>query len=134
MGTIYGGDGRTNFALPDLRGRLAMHWGSGSGLSTRQIGQKGGAETATLNATQMPQHHHALACNSGAGGEDDPDGLFLGEGDVYATSSNATMNSAAISNTGANTRDPNKYTIFFKILLTGGWERTFYNGCNQPVY
>lgn len=56
LGTIYGGDGRTTFALPDLRGRYAMHPGNGPGLSSRRLGQKGGVETVTLNRTQVPNY------------------------------------------------------------------------------
>ncbi|MEL6616244.1 MAG: tail fiber protein [Bacteroidota bacterium] len=60
LGTTYGGDGRTTFALPDLRGRAALHQGSGAGLSTYRMGQRGGAETVTLNAAQVPPHNHAV--------------------------------------------------------------------------
>jgi len=54
LGTIYGGDGRTTFGLPDLRGRAAFHAGHGPGLTTRSLGQKSGGETNTLNSTQLP--------------------------------------------------------------------------------
>ncbi|MFC5049976.1 phage tail protein [Rubritalea spongiae] len=60
VGTIYGGDGRTTFALPDLRSRVPVHPGSGPGLSTYRLGQKGGAETVTLNQTQIPSHSHLI--------------------------------------------------------------------------
>ncbi|MFC2015152.1 phage tail protein [Chloroflexota bacterium] len=58
LGTIYGGDGRTTFGLPDLRGRIPIHQGQGPGLSNRQIGQKTGVEQVTLNVNQLPAHHH----------------------------------------------------------------------------
>lgn len=58
LGTTYGGDGRTTFALPDLRGRAALHPGHGPGLSPYRLGQKGGVETVTLNTTQIPSHTH----------------------------------------------------------------------------
>ena len=61
LGTQFGGDGRTSFGLPDLRGRLPVHEGQGPGLSDRRIGQKFGAETNTLNMTQMPSHTHRMA-------------------------------------------------------------------------
>ena len=66
LGTIYGGDGRTTFALPDLRGRVPIGPGNGPGLSSRREGQKGGTETNTLNITQIPSHTHtnALKVNS----------------------------------------------------------------------
>ncbi len=59
LGTTYGGDGRTTFALPDLRGRIAMQHGTGSGLSPHPLGQRSGAENLTLNVNQMPSHTHA---------------------------------------------------------------------------
>lgn len=59
LGTIYGGDGRTNFALPDLRGRAPIGAGQGPGLSNVQQGQRGGSETNTLNINQLPSHTHA---------------------------------------------------------------------------
>jgi microcystin-dependent protein len=58
LGTTYGGDGRTTFALPDMRGRAAIHAGNGPGLSDRRLGAKGGSETNTLNTTQLPSHNH----------------------------------------------------------------------------
>ncbi|WP_340819596.1 tail fiber protein [Methanolobus sp. WCC4] len=60
LGTTYGGDGRTTFALPDLRGRAPVHAGNGPGLSPVVLGQKGGAETVALNVNQMPSHTHTL--------------------------------------------------------------------------
>ena len=59
LGTSFGGDGRTNFALPDLRGRIPVHAGTGSGLTTRKIGQKSGTETNTMTVNQMPSHSHS---------------------------------------------------------------------------
>ena len=59
LGTTYGGDGRTTFALPDLRGRVAIGEGTGPGLSSRPLGQRSGQETVTLNTLQMPSHFHS---------------------------------------------------------------------------
>jgi len=58
LGTTYGGDGRTTFALPDLRGRAAVHAGHGPGLTDRRLGSRGGTEITTLNVTNMPSHTH----------------------------------------------------------------------------
>jgi len=58
LGTTYGGDGRTTFALPDLRGRVPVHPGTGPGLSTRKLGQRSGQETHILTAQEMPSHTH----------------------------------------------------------------------------
>ena len=60
IGTYYGGDGRTTFGLPDLRGRVPVHFGQGPGLSNFVIGQKGGSETQTLLITNMPAHNHTF--------------------------------------------------------------------------
>ncbi|WP_146591332.1 phage tail protein [Puniceibacterium confluentis] len=64
LGTTYGGDGRTTFGLPDLRGRVAMGQGFGPGLSPRYEGQKFGAETRVLSVNQMPVHSHAVNANN----------------------------------------------------------------------
>ncbi len=58
LGTIYGGDGRTTFGLPDVRGRLPLHAGTGPGLSPRRLGAKGGSEKETLTVNQLPSHSH----------------------------------------------------------------------------
>jgi microcystin-dependent protein len=60
IGTTYGGDGQTTFAVPDLRGRIPVHAGQGAGLTNRVLGQQGGAESVTLTAAQMPGHTHAM--------------------------------------------------------------------------
>jgi MYXO-CTERM domain-containing protein len=60
LGTTYGGDGRTNFALPDLRGRVALHFGQGPGMSNVELGQMLGSETVTLTGAQMPEHTHTV--------------------------------------------------------------------------
>lgn len=76
LGTTYGGDGRTTFGLPDLRGRLAIHSGNGSagpGLTPRPLGQRSGQENVTLITTQLPSHNHPatfqVAVNNGDGEE-----------------------------------------------------------------
>lgn len=58
LGTIYGGDGRTTFALPDLRGRIPLQQGNGPGLPSYRLGEKGGINTHTLTVAQMPNHSH----------------------------------------------------------------------------
>lgn len=60
LGTTYGGDGRSNFALPDLEGRAPMHPGQGPGLSLHDLGESGGSETVTLLESEIPAHSHAL--------------------------------------------------------------------------
>ena len=60
LGTVYGGDGKSTFALPGLQGSAAMHPGQGSGLSQRSLGEIGGAETVTLLQSEMPVHTHGM--------------------------------------------------------------------------
>lgn len=60
IGTIYGGDGRTTCALPNIQGRVVMGPGNGPGLTSRQVGETGGAETVTLNQAQIPSHSHSI--------------------------------------------------------------------------
>jgi microcystin-dependent protein len=78
LGTMYGGDGRTTFALPDLRGRSIVGISQGPGLSNIQIGQKSGSETITLNTTNLPPHNHpvTIAVNT-ANGEESTSTLYL---------------------------------------------------------
>ncbi len=77
LGTIYGGDGRTTFGLPDLRGRLPIHAGSGPGLSPRPVGARGGAERVTLTSGQVPAHTHALQGTTASAASRDPGGNLL---------------------------------------------------------
>jgi microcystin-dependent protein len=60
LGTTYGGDGKSNFALPDLQGRAPMFWGQGPGLSLHDLGEPGGTETVTLLESEIPNHTHAM--------------------------------------------------------------------------
>jgi len=79
LGTTYGGDGKTTFALPDLRGRVPMGMGHGPGLSMRSLGSKVGSETNTLTSNEMPSHSHAVNCVDGAlSTEPRPGGHFPG--------------------------------------------------------
>jgi microcystin-dependent protein len=64
LGTTYGGDGKSTFALPDMQGNAPMHPGQGQGLSLRDLGQIGGSETITLLQSEMPAHTHSLMANT----------------------------------------------------------------------
>ena len=70
LGTTYGGDGRTNFALPDTRGRSVIGAGTGPGLTPVRLGEQGGAETVTLTTSQLPSHSHTASAEITAGGLD----------------------------------------------------------------
>src|ERR687893_2892686 len=65
LGTFYGGDGKSTFALPNLKGSVPVHTGQGSGLSQYFLGQQGGTETVTLLQSEMPMHAHQLMCVNG---------------------------------------------------------------------
>jgi|SRR5581483_1403368 len=73
LGTTYGGNGVTTFALPDLRGRVGVHVGQGPGLSSYDLGQVGGSETVALTATQLPPHTHPANCLDANGDQYAPD-------------------------------------------------------------
>lgn len=66
IGTLYGGDGRTSFALPDLRGRVPLHAGQAPGLSNYPLGSQGGLEQVTLSTAQLPSHSHDLQASEAA--------------------------------------------------------------------
>lgn len=115
LGTTYGGDGRTTFALPDLRGRCAIGTGQGPGLQPYAQGQTGGVENVTLTPAQMPQHTHGLAANNGNGTVSSPAGTVLAnaqvtiergntvDGNTYLQGTpNTTMSPQAIQPTGGN--------------------------------
>ncbi len=70
LGTTYGGNGKSTFALPDLQGRAAMHPGQGAGLSLHDLGETGGSETVTLLQSEIPAHSHALLASSASGDEE----------------------------------------------------------------
>jgi microcystin-dependent protein len=88
LGTTYGGDGRTTFGLPDLRGRVPIHPGNGPGLSSYRLGQRGGVENVTLTTSQMPSHTHAAAATA----------------DLVGTSSRGTSLSPAGKSLGSERR------------------------------
>ena len=98
LGTTYGGDGRTTFGLPDLRGRVPIHEGTGPGLANKRLGAKGGSETNTLNSNQLPSHTHTAAvnCVNGAGNAN------TAAGNVWSSDAgnqSATYNSSAANGT-----------------------------------
>lgn len=108
FGTIYGGDGRTTFGLPDMRGRIPLHQGAGPGLSNRRLGSKSGAESVTLTSNQLASHEHSLTANtrkqnmSTAAGntlsDPTPEGRLYDDIDPL----NATAATTAIAHTGGN--------------------------------
>lgn len=114
LGTIYGGDGRTTFGLPDLRGRAMVHEGTGPGLSPRRLGAKGGTYQNTLNANQLPSHKHTLnvPVSDAAPAVTNASGAYLTNqgSDTYAQSSAQGSQLGAnitTASTGSNMAVPN---------------------------
>ena len=97
LGTTYGGDGRTTFGLPDLRGRVAVHAGTGPGVPSIRLGQKGGEANVTLNKTQMPTHDHTAVIEAvsplprGGVAVPDPTNAYNAQGGSYSLGKNAQM-------------------------------------------
>jgi len=109
LGTTYGGDGQSTFALPDFRGRIVTgaNLSAGPGLSLVQLGQMYGTETNTMSVNQMPVHNHAIACVSTAGNQNLPTGNLYANAGVldkeYAnTAPNTTMKSNMVNPTGGS--------------------------------
>ncbi|WP_292994275.1 tail fiber protein [Nitrosomonas sp.] len=105
IGTTYGGDGVSTFALPDLAGRIPLHQGAGPGLSPRVIGEPGGSEAVSLSAGQMAVHHHTAVCSNTTGNSVSPVNSFWstdpgGNTGAYSTTDGSPMAGAAIGNTG----------------------------------
>ena len=127
LGTIYGGDGRTTFGLPDMRGRIPIHAGSGPGLSPRQIGAKSGVEKVTLNLNQLPNHNHNAAALDKPGDSGNPQNrkwaATSGTPDFYsADAPDINMDSNAISSVGGNQQHDNLMPflcVHFIIALSG---------------
>jgi microcystin-dependent protein len=92
LGTTYGGDGRSNFALPNMQGNAPMHPGQGPGLSLHDLGETGGSETVSLLESEIPSHSHGLAASVRDGGVRSPGGQNLANGsgiNMYAPAANA---------------------------------------------
>ena len=125
LGTYYGGDGTQTFALPDLRGRVPIGMGQGTGLSSRPLGQAGGEEQVTLDITQIPSHTHvpmgaASVANSGS-----PAGNYWAMPRVLLYSAgtpDAPMNAAALGSTGGSQPHENRkpfLVLNYVIALQG---------------
>ncbi|MEO8860332.1 MAG: tail fiber protein [Ginsengibacter sp.] len=128
LGTTYGGDGITNFALPDLRGRVPIHVGQGPGLTNYVIGQTGGTENTTLLASNLPPHTHPLIATFELGSTSDPTGAYLGNTGVLDREYNISgtkvqMNAGAIGLSSGNSQPFNNVqpylTLTYIIALQG---------------
>ena len=129
LGTTYGGNGKSNFALPDLQGRAPMHPGQGPGLSLHDLGETGGSETVSLLESEVPSHSHAMRASS-----DGADNFVavanmlakpVGRGNnLYSTTTTplAAMSDKAIAPAGGDQPHNNMMpylTFYFSIALQG---------------
>jgi microcystin-dependent protein len=126
LGTTYGGNGKSNFALPDLQGRAPMHPGQGPGLSLHDLGETGGSETVTLLESEIPAHSHSLVASQADGVERIPNGQLLATGigiSAFQTPGPMTqLNPNALAPAGGDQPHNNLQpflTFYFCIALQG---------------
>jgi len=118
LGTTYGGDGRVNFALPDLRGRTPIHEGSG-----HTLGERGGEQAHTLSIAELPTHTHLLNANTGSG-QNNPPNAVLGKAaaNMYGPATALAAMGNSVTNTGGSQAHLNMQpflTLSFCIALQG---------------
>lgn len=111
LGTTYGGDGRSTFCLPDLRGRVPMHSGQGPELSPRDIGQKVGTESVALSAKQLPEHRHEMLVSDAQPDGSGPSHGAMAAGNIYTSVGDGTHRQRSEPKTALNSKT---------IGLTGG--------------
>jgi microcystin-dependent protein len=129
IGTTYGGDGRTTTALPNLQGRAPMHHGHGPGLTPRNLGARGGAETVTLTQSQLAAHTHLVSAPSAVVAAEADTTSAAGntwglseDGDSFRNDHDSFMDEQAVSNTGDTQPHSNVQpylAVNFIIALTG---------------
>jgi len=124
LGTTYGGNGITTFALPDLRGRMIVGVGQGVGTANVTQGQSAGTETTSLLVSNLPNHVHAIDANSGAGTSSDPTNHVPANTGIvdkeYATTPNTTMGSTGLTGGNVPIANMKPYTpVFYVIALQG---------------
>lgn len=126
LGTTYGGDGRTSFALPDLRGRVPAHIGGSGAGDDIQLGQKSGQETHTLTTAEMPQHTHALQASGADGNSTNLGNTLLAReaGGIYQANANnpVAIQGNVVANAGGSQAHDNMQpylALNFCIALQG---------------
>lgn len=124
LGTYYGGDGRTTFGLPDLRGRLPLGFGQGPGLSNYPQGQMGGQEQVTLEGGQLPAHNHTVAASSSATGKNPSNAVpaVTAGGASYGTSADMAMSPSMVGGGGSGQPHENRqpYLVLNWCIATQG--------------
>lgn len=126
LGTTYGGDGRSNFALPNLQGSAPVHSGRGPGLSMYDLGQVGGAETSTLLESEMPAHPHTLNASNADSNSQSPAGQLPAGGvggiAAYGGAPDVSMAAESVPPVGGSQPHNNMQpflTLNFCIALQG---------------
>lgn len=126
LGTTYGGNGKSNFALPDLQGRAPMHPGQGPGLSLHDLGETGGSETVTLLESEIPAHSHTLRATALPADQPTPSGTLtatVGNDNLYGAANNvAPMAVDMLAPAGGDQPHNNMQpylTFYFCIALQG---------------
>ena len=107
LGTTYGGDGRSTFALPNLSGRVPVGVGQGAGLTNRQLGEMSGTETVTLTTAQMPAHNHTINAVTSEGNQNLPTNNLPAntktlDKEYSDANANTTMKATMVNSTGGN--------------------------------
>lgn len=130
LGTTYGGDGKSNFALPNMQGNAPMHPGQGPGLSLHDLGETGGSDTVTLLESEIPSHSHAVNCLGGSrvsGQVGAPAGALLAKtggtpANAYGPTGSQILNDRVVSPQGGDQPHDNMQpylTLNFCIALQG---------------
>ena len=121
LGTTFGGDGRVTFALPDLRSRLPMHYGSGPGLSYRNLGEANGQENVTVTTAQMAVHPHGIGASS-AGTTTSPVNGYVAPASGNAFAAGASASALATQSAGGGQSHPNlpPYLVMSFCIATQG--------------
>jgi len=126
LGTTYGGDGKSNFALPDMQGNAPMHPGQGPGLSLHDLGEVGGSETITLLESEMPSHSHAAMSSVADATDNSPANELLakgnGIGQYAAPGAVVQLSDSALAPAGGDQSHNNMQpylTLSFCIALQG---------------
>ena len=122
LGTYYGGDGKTTFALPDLRGRVPVGMGQGATGSSYEVGSTGGQEAVKLTTSQLPAHSHAARAHNGASTTKSPAGAVPAAGGAYAPTQNAKMAATLVGQSGGGQVHENRqpYLVLNYIIALQG--------------
>lgn len=119
IGTTYGGDGQSTFALPNIQGRTMVGQGTGAGLATKVIGEQGGVESVTLTTQQIPSHTHPLAANAGVEKSASPAGKIVGtapgSAPVFSSAAPSTNLSPSVVSTAGQSQPHNNLQPYLAV-------------------